>query len=301
MQNTPFVKPTSIIDGLAVYSSGVGETILLFPYPHSHTTAPMALSPLAASLRQMNRTVVTFDVPGAYQSIREPVGTMEEMFQCADETLSRLGSRSMDVVGHSMGGLSSLAYTIERPSRVRRLVLVNSLSGFPAAARWGLPGSEFSIYQLDYWRIVVWGIRLTLGRGNLEMHKRLANLIGRVSYYNKSLYRPIKINKDDYKKEIPIHTIWSRNMYTLLDYADKLEQVQVPTLVLAARHDVQTPLACAQELLGIPNATLVVFEHSGHCPFIEEPELFAHSVSLFLNDANKAVNGNLLASRNKNI
>ena len=44
----PFVQPDSVVDGLAVYSAGYGEPLLLFPYPHGHTTEPMIQSPLAA-------------------------------------------------------------------------------------------------------------------------------------------------------------------------------------------------------------------------------------------------------------
>ena len=43
----PFVDPLSVVDGLAVYTAGSGEPLLLFPYPHGHTTEPMAQGPLA--------------------------------------------------------------------------------------------------------------------------------------------------------------------------------------------------------------------------------------------------------------
>ncbi|GAB3977074.1 hypothetical protein GCM10027615_48190 [Plantactinospora veratri] len=35
----------------------------------------------------------------------------------------------------------------------------------------------------------------------------------------------------------------------------------------------------------IPNAELVVFEHSGHSPQLEEPELFQRTVRDFLDSA----------------
>jgi pimeloyl-ACP methyl ester carboxylesterase len=281
----PFVEPVSVVDGLAVYTAGSGESVLVFPYPHGHTTEPMAQGPLAGSLVEMGRTVVSFDVPGAYRSTRDPVGDMDEMIRAADEALNRLGIQEpVDVVGHSMGGLAALAYAIERPERMQRLVLVTSVSGFPAAARWGLPGSAFRIYEPDYWWIILWGIRLNAGRGDLALHKRLQNLMERASYHDKAFFTAAEIDSDDREKGVPVRTIWSRNLYTRLSYADRLGEVHAPTLILAGRDDPEAPLPCSEELLqGILDARLVLFEQSGHFPFIEEASLFALTVDGFLN------------------
>ena len=286
-RNQPFVEPISVIDGLAVYSDGSGEPVLLFPYPHGHTTEPMVQGSLARILTGLGRTVVSFDVPGAYRSTREPAGDMDEMIRGADEALDRLGIQGpVDVVGHSMGGLAALAYAIERPERTRRLVLVASLSGFPAAARWGFPGSAFRVYDLDYWRVILWGIRLNAGKGDLALHKRLQNLMERAAYHDKTFFTPAKIDADDAGKGVPIRTIWSKNMYSRLSYSDRLQEVQAPSLILAGRHDPEAPLPCSEELWqGIPSASLVVFEESGHFPFVEEAPLFGRTVSAFLNEA----------------
>jgi 3-oxoadipate enol-lactonase len=281
----PFVEPISVDDGLAVYSTGHGEPLLLLPYPHGHTMEPMAQGRLAKFLAGLDRTVVTFDVPGAYRSTREPIGDMDEMIRSADEALGRLGIQSpLDIVGHSMGGFAALAYAIERPERTRRLVLVTSLSGFPAAARCGLPGSAFRFYELDYWRIILWGVRLNAGRGNLALHKQLQNLMECTAYHDKTLFTPVGIDAGDYEKGVPIRTIWSKNMYTRLSYAHRLAEVRAPTLILAGRHDPEAPLQCSEELRrGITDARLVVFKHSGHFPFVEEASLFAETVEAFLN------------------
>ena len=281
----PFVEPVSVVDGLAVYSVGSGEPVLLFPYPHAHTTEPMAQGPIAEILAGMGRTVVTFDVPGAYRSTREPVGDMDEMIRSADEALDRLGIQGpVDVVGHSMGGLAALAYAIERPERTRRLVLANSVSGFPAATRCGFPGSAFRIFELDYWRIIIWGIRINGGRADLALHKRLQNLMEGASYHDKAFFTPVEIDADDYEKGVPIRMIWSKNMYTGLSYADRLGEVRAPTLILAGRYDPEASIPCSEELLqGIPDASLVIFEQSGHFPFIEEASLFTDTVDAFLN------------------
>jgi proline iminopeptidase len=285
----PFIEPASVVDGLAVYTAGSGEPVLLFPYPHGHTTEPMAQSPIAQILAGMERTIVTFDVPGAYRSTREPLGDMDEMIRSADETLDRLGIQEpVDVVGHSMGGLAALAYATERPERTRLLVLVTSLSGFPAAARCGFPGSAFHIYEPDYWRIILWGIRLNAGRGDLALHKKLQNLMEGASYHDKALFTPVEIDADDREKGVPIRTIWSKNMYTQLSYADRLGEVQAPTLILAGRYDPEASLQCSEELLKtIPDARLVIFEQSGHFPFVEEASLFAETVAAFLNEQDR--------------
>jgi proline iminopeptidase len=60
----------------------------------------------------------------------------------------------------------------------------------------------------------------------------------------------------------------------------RLGEITVPTLVMAGRHDWITPPAQAAELLhaGIPNSKLVIFEESGHFPFIEEHDKFVETV-----------------------
>ncbi len=54
-----------------------------------------------------------------------------------------------------------------------------------------------------------------------------------------------------------------------------LGEIRAPTLVLVGHDDVICPPSQAAILqAGIPNAELVVFEGSGHFPFIEEPDRF---------------------------
>ena len=61
----------------------------------------------------------------------------------------------------------------------------------------------------------------------------------------------------------------------------RLGEITVPTLVMAGRHDWITPPPQAAERLhaGLPNSKLVIFEESGHFPFIEEHDKFVTTVS----------------------
>ena len=82
----------------------------------------------------------------------------------------------------------------------------------------------------------------------------------------------------------PLHPIWSKNLWQEVDYATRLGQVRAPTLICAGRFDPQTPLPCSEELKeGIPAARMILFEKSGHSPFIEERDFFMQTVEAFLN------------------
>jgi proline iminopeptidase len=54
-------------------------------------------------------------------------------------------------------------------------------------------------------------------------------------------------------------------------------------LVLAGRHDRTCSLPAAEAITaGLPDAELVVFEHSGHMAFIEENDAYVAAVRDFL-------------------
>jgi proline iminopeptidase len=60
----------------------------------------------------------------------------------------------------------------------------------------------------------------------------------------------------------------------------RLHAITVPTLVMAGRHDWITPPAQGAERLHaqVSNSKLVIFEESGHFPFIEEHDKFVTAV-----------------------
>lgn len=280
-----YLEPTSVVNGLAVYAVGSGEPVLLLPYPHAHTVEPMAQGPLADILVKMGRTVITFDVPGAYKSTRQPAGDMAEMLSAAEETLDHFGiDQPIDVVGHSMSGLAALAFALEHPDSTRRLVLIGSMSGFPAVLKNGLPKSAWKMSQIEYWKFIFLGLKVKSGFGNLADHKSLQNIMTRESYYDKALFTPLEIEPDDEQQGIPIREkVWGGNLFQQLDYANRLGEVKAATLILVGRHDAEAPLPCSEELYqGIPNSELVIFDQSGHFPFMEEAHKFNEVIEEFL-------------------
>lgn len=63
----------------------------------------------------------------------------------------------------------------------------------------------------------------------------------------------------------------------------RLPEIATPTLVLAGRDDWITPPEQAERMhRALPNSELVVFEESGHFPFVEEQDAFLATVGDWL-------------------
>lgn len=72
----------------------------------------------------------------------------------------------------------------------------------------------------------------------------------------------------------------------ILSYTNRLTEIQIPSLILWGKHDMVVPPAVAQEAydnLGSNIKELVIFERSGHAPFLSETNLFAEELLLFIN------------------
>lgn len=69
------------------------------------------------------------------------------------------------------------------------------------------------------------------------------------------------------------------------DLLQRVEQVEIPVLILHGRHD-PIPLEASEALAAaLPDARLVVLEHSGHVPYVEEPETLFSEIERFLEEA----------------
>jgi pimeloyl-ACP methyl ester carboxylesterase len=74
-----------------------------------------------------------------------------------------------------------------------------------------------------------------------------------------------------------------RDVIPAYDVRPRLAEITTPTLVLGGRHDWVTPYGESEIIAaGIPNSELVIFEESGHLPFVEEPDRFMQVVRRFM-------------------
>ncbi len=275
-------QPYAVHDGLAVYRFGDGEPILFMPGPHRFQRPGLrSADALIDGLIALNRSVVTFDPPGSGRSTRAARLSMVEMHECAEEALRVAGvPAAVDSLGHSMGGLALLAFALDRPTLIRRLVLVGTGTG--GRSYLNAPGALWRRGHRRFGQVAVLGtLHLLLRR--LGSERLLNNLVQIESFHDRRLARPARVTLADWFRPAAGRADW-HTVARRLDYAARLGEIDVPTLVLCGLHDPQYPRACSEELAaGVRRAELILFERSGHYPFIEEPAGFWPAVGTFLN------------------
>ena len=72
------------------------------------------------------------------------------------------------------------------------------------------------------------------------------------------------------------------------EYADRLPSLKVPTLITVGDHDESAPSIARTMQSLIPGSKLVVFPESGHMTFVDQPALFISAVNGFLHPSGAA-------------
>jgi pimeloyl-ACP methyl ester carboxylesterase len=204
---------------------------------------------------------------------------MQEMRDCTDELLDICDEIAVDAIGHSMSGLALLAYAIERPRRIKRLVLIGT--GASGHAYMTAAGALWNNSHPHFRKMATLGI-LHVVWPCLGPERLLNNFIHCESFVDARLAQRAKISVGDWFRRKEGRSDWHR-VARRLDYTAGLAQIATPTLIVCGRYDPQFPLQCSEELAcHIKGAEQIVFERSGHYPCIEEPEAFWAAVATFL-------------------
>ncbi len=117
-------------DPLAADVRGEGEPALLLL--HGFTGSGAAWGDYLLSSLSPHRKVLAVDLPGHGREGTAPVSGFPEALDRLEATLTAHSVTRADWVGYSMGGRIALAAAVERPNRVRRLVLESASPGLRA-------------------------------------------------------------------------------------------------------------------------------------------------------------------------
>lgn len=184
---------------------------------------------------------------------------------------AHLGFDRVVVLGHSYGSSIATHYAVNHQDHLEGLILV---SAYPA---WDFTDTvmENLLARGSTEQIEAIGAGFT---GAIQTDEQLADMYAKVG----SLYfsDPNGEAAKTYAAETSYSAVaFNRSIVDLLpvyDMADRIHEIEVPTLIVSGSNDWITPYEKTAVRLhrDIKGSDLVRFDHSGHMPFAEEPDRF---------------------------
>jgi len=246
-----------------------------------------------------DHTVVFFDNIGRGRSdrLKNPKGyTVWRDADDIEALRKHLNVDRITVIGHSYGGMPALAYSVRYGDHLERVVLSDTLHS--AAGFQENIDSCNSIIKTQFPER--WNKILKLrAKGVLstapEYGEAMSGTLDNSYWYNTEAHRPPMFgskdpkdgfNEDVYKAMLGDDTEWIvKGTMASFDPRPQLKNVKCPVLICVGRWDrVSTPQA-AFEMLNCFDpkiATMLVFEKSGHRPWVEETNTYFNAVERFL-------------------
>ncbi len=211
--------------------------------------------------------VIAYDHRG-HGSSESPAGayTMADLADDAAALLRELDTGPVVWVGLSMGGMVGQELALRHPALVRALVLANTTSGYPQAAR-------------DAWKQRI----ATVSEGGIEA---IADAVmGR--YFHDGFRSEHAATVARFRRRVvstdTVGYTGCCNAVGTVDTTARLGAIQAPTLVIAGELDQGTPIEMSQTLVdGIAGARLEVIQQASHLSYIEQPQAFSQAVRTFI-------------------
>ena len=229
-------------------------------------------------------TLVFYDHRCNGRSSGADVSTMtwENLTADADALREKLGFEKWAVLGHSFGGYVALEYALRYPHRLSHLVLLDT----GGDSCWAQENAPRVLAQRNYSPEVVDTARRFLN-GQIEpgeMFPALMKLGKAYNPYTGPLQIPHMMITGLQTKMRPEALIYAAShLIKGWSVMDRLNEIRVPTLVLAGKEDFQFPPEHQAELAaGIPNARLVIIDRAGHNPHQERNAAVLRAVRDFL-------------------
>ena len=183
--------------------------------------------------------------------------------------IETLGLDSVNLIGNSMGGSTSMGVAIERPDLVNKLVLMGS-----AGVRAPITDELKSIMNYDYSTDGM--VRIVRGLTNPEFR-----FDGELVNYRHGLSI-----QDDTRQAYNAVMGWIREQGGLYYEEDYIARVTQETLVVNGKLDKVVPLSSAYKLLElINNSWGYIIPGCGHWAMIEKPVQFTTASLAFLGSA----------------
>lgn len=285
-------------NGVMIYYTSLGTgtpLVIVHGGPGaSHDYFLPYLLPLARSHR-----VVFIDERGSGKSgkLEDPAGyTVEAMVEDLESVRSSLGLGTIDLLGHSYGGVLAQAYALKYQENLGHLILCSTFHStkemngvFRRMMEQMTPDLRARIQKMESSGLYGHGKEFEKNRYPDE-YMSAAWGEGYFPYLYQNHpdpnYAPTAagaMSWDLYRE------MWGSNGEYVIDgnlssveYAARLGTIRTPTLITAGDNDECSP-ALAKEMNGlIPGSKLVILPKSGHMTFVDQPGMFIKAVNDFL-------------------
>jgi len=206
-----------------------------------------------------------------------------------------MGFSSINILGHSYGGVVAQGYAIKYPEHVSHLILANT---FHSYLMWQ-ENNDNSNHEIKTNYPEVWEelmkVREQGAVSSDQIHRKIYSKVpsGILQYYN-----PENFNRFSCK---PYPNSKNRKLYYQMagkdgdfivgndignfDFRKQLKGLKMPILIYAGRYDrIAVPYMMVKYKQYCPQAKFVMFEHSGHNPRLEEPSVTLKLIIDFLGD-----------------
>ena len=219
-------------------------------------------------------TLIFYDHRCNGRSQGAPVSSMtwENLTADAEALRQRLGFERWAVLGHSFGGHVALEYALRYPASLSHLVLLDT----GGDSRWSQEQGPQLLARRGYGPRTV-ELARRFFNGQIAPNEMMPALLrfGRAYYHDPNLVLLAReMLRGGWRTKVrPEALIFAgRQLFKGWTVMDRLDQITVPTLVLAGRDDFLFPPEHQRQLAaGIPGARLQIIERAGHNAHSEQP------------------------------
>lgn len=257
-----YVKGTGGAAPLLVISGGPGSD-------HRYMRVGGSFDSLARS-----RQVVMFDQRGTSNS--GAVTGVPRLSQWTDDVeaiRTAVGASRLDLLGHSFGGIVSMAYAQTYPDQVKSIVFANSTA--PSIKETQSILADVFPDRIEEWQQTRRALTPRFKASEIAIFTAMEFVdLARGDLFMEAI--------KDYNYNIEVNNALRVDMADL-DYTDSVSAYAFPVLVVHGRYDPVISPATAWKLYKlIPRAEIEIFSATGHLPFAERPDVFVERVNRFL-------------------